>query len=54
MLGLKRGTVALCEHEKEWEMEAQHTISRLKQILGTVLKDIEHVGSTSVFSINPS
>lgn len=22
MLGLKRGTVQLCEHEQEWEMEA--------------------------------
>lgn len=26
MLGLKRGTVQLCEHEKEWEIEAQNTI----------------------------
>jgi hypothetical protein len=26
MIGLKRGTVKLCEHEKEWELEAQATI----------------------------
>lgn len=45
MIGLKRGTVKLCEHEKEWEMEAQNTISRLKKILGSVIKDIQHVGS---------
>ena len=51
MIGLKRGTVALCEHEKEWEIEAQVTISRLKKILGNVIKDIQHVGSTSIFSI---
>ena len=51
MLGLKRGTVKLCEHEKEWELEAQNTIARLKQILGNVIKDIQHVGSTSVISI---
>lgn len=51
MIGLKRGTVKLCEHEKEWEMEAQNTISRLKQILGNVIKDIQHVGSTSILSI---
>ncbi len=51
MIGLKRGTVKLCEHEKEWEIEAQHTISRLKQILGPVIKDIQHVGSTSIPSI---
>lgn len=51
MLGLKRGTVKLCEHEKEWEIEAQNTISRLKKILGPVIKDIQHVGSTAVSSI---
>ena len=51
MIGLKRGVVKLCEHEKEWEIEAQNTISRLKQILGDVIKDIQHVGSTSILSI---
>lgn len=51
MIGLKRGTVQLCEHEKEWEIEAQNTISRLKKILGNVAKDIQHVGSTSILSI---
>lgn len=51
MIGLKRGTVKLFEHEKEWEIEAQNTISRLKKILGTVIKDIQHVGSTSILSI---
>lgn len=51
MLGLKRGTVQLCEHEKEWEIEAQNTIARLKEILGDVIKDIQHVGSTSILTI---
>lgn len=51
MLGLKQGEVKLCEHEKEWETEAQNTIFRLKQILGDVAKDIQHVGSTSILSI---
>lgn len=51
MIGLKRGTVKLCEHEKEWEAEARNTISRLKKILGNAIKDIQHVGSTSVYSI---
>ena len=51
MIGLKRGTVKLCEHEKEWELEAKNTIARLKHILGNVIKDIQHVGSTSVLSI---
>ncbi len=51
MIGLKRGTVQLCEHEKEWEIEAQNTIARLKEILGDVIKDIQHVGSTSILKI---
>ncbi len=51
MIGLKRGTVKLYEHEKEWEIEAQNTICRLKKILGNAVKDIQHVGSTAVLSI---
>lgn len=51
MLGLKRGTVQLYEHEKAWETEAQNTILRLKKILGSVIKDIQHVGSTSILTI---
>ena len=51
MVGLARGTVKLCEHEKEWELQARNTISRLKQIWGHVIKDIQHVGSTSIPSI---
>ncbi|UYP00346.1 GrpB family protein [Oceanotoga sp. DSM 15011] len=51
MIGLKRGTVKLFNHEKEWELEAQRTISRLHKILGSVASDIQHVGSTSVFTI---
>ena len=51
MIGLKRGTVQLCEHEKEWEIEAQNTINQLKKILGDVIKDIQHVGSTSILTI---
>lgn len=51
MIGLKRGTVKLCEHEKEWEMEAQNTISCLKKILGNAARNIQHVGSTAILSI---
>lgn len=51
MIGLKRGTVQLFEHEKEWETEAQNTIARLKSILGDVIKDIQHIGSTSILTI---
>lgn len=51
MIGLKRGSVALYEHEKQWETEAQNTIERLKNILGDIIQDIQHVGSTSIQSI---
>lgn len=51
MLGLKRGAVRLCDHEREWEIEAQNTIVRLQQILGPVIIGIQHVGSTSIRSI---
>lgn len=51
MIGLKRGTVELCAHEAAWEQEARDTISRLRQILGSAAKDIQHVGSTAVSSI---
>ena len=49
MIGLKRGTVKLYDHEKEWELEAQNTIMRLKKILGSTARDIQHVGSTAIF-----
>lgn len=51
MIGLKHGAVALYEHEEEWETEAQNTIEQLKNILGCVIRDIQHVGSTSISSI---
>ncbi len=51
MIGLKRGTVALCDHQKEWETEAQNTIIRLKNILDSVIRDIQHVGSTAIRTI---
>lgn len=51
MIGLKRGTVQLYEHEKEWEIEVQNTIARLKAILDDVIKGIQHVGSASILTI---
>lgn len=51
MIGLKRETIKLYNHEKEWEREAQRTISRLHKILGAIAKDIQHVGSTSILTI---
>lgn len=51
MIGLKRGTVVLCEHDPEWEVEAAATIDRLKEILGECAVDIQHIGSTAIKTI---
>lgn len=51
MLGLKRGAVALCPHEKAWETEAEQTMARLCQILGPVAVEMAHVGSTAIPTI---
>ncbi len=51
MLGLKRGEVALFPHEKAWETEARNTINRLNDILGDVIVDIQHIGSTATPTI---
>lgn len=51
MMGLKRGTVLLCEHDTAWAIEAQRTMERLKAIAGDAIRDIQHVGSTAIRSI---
>ena len=51
MLGLKRGTVVLCPHEKEWNAQAQQVVDRLKSVLGDAARDIQHVGSTAITHI---
>ncbi|MGI6017644.1 MAG: GrpB family protein [Marvinbryantia sp.] len=51
MIGLKRGTVKLMVHQKEWTENAEHTMEILREILGSAALDIQHVGSTSIFSI---
>ncbi|WP_071442258.1 GrpB family protein [Traorella massiliensis] len=52
MIGLKRGTVELLPHQKEWEEEAKNKIELLKQLLGNTAIDIQHVGSSAIFSIH--
>lgn len=52
MIGLKRGTVVLVPHQKEWSEKAENTVRLLKQLLGDTALDIQHVGSTAVFLIH--
>lgn len=50
-LGLKRGTVQLKPHDKQWENVAAETIGKLKAILGEAAIDIQHIGSTAISAI---
>ena len=51
-IGMKRGTVYLEPHQSEWERAAEETISTLKNILGSIAADIQHIGSTSIRTIS--
>lgn len=50
-LGLKRGTVQLEPHDKQWDEIAVQTIKTLKSILGDDVIDIQHIGSTAIPTI---
>lgn len=50
-LGLKRGTVELLDHDKNWESIAQNTMIILKKILKEEIIAIEHIGSTAISTI---
>jgi len=51
MIGLKRGTVQLCAHERAWETTARLSIEKLGNVLGKNAVAIEHVGSTAIPAI---
>lgn len=53
-LGLKRGTVHLESHDKQWEEVAVQTIRKLKAILGEDAIDIQHIGSTVIPQLRQS
>lgn len=52
MLGLKRGTVSLCEDDEKWSEIAKNTINILWKVLDDVAVDIQHIGSTSIEGIH--
>lgn len=51
-IGLKRGTVILEKHSIEWEQSAEKIIRKLKAILKEDIIDAQHIGSTSLKTIN--
>ena len=52
VVGLKRGTVELIPHQKEWSENAENVIRLLKQLLRDTAVDIQHIGSTAISSIH--
>ncbi|MCL2570226.1 MAG: GrpB family protein [Firmicutes bacterium] len=48
MLGMKKKSVEIAEHDPHWEIDAQTFIAELKEILAGHETRIEHVGSTAV------
>lgn len=50
-IGLKRGEVAVENHQIEWEISAQKIIDLLKNTLKNDIIDVQHIGSTSIKNI---
>ena len=48
MLGLRRGTVTLCPHNKNWLILGAEACQKVKEACGDLPIAVEHVGSTSV------
>ena len=48
MIGLKRGTVRLENHALQWAELFKKTESLIRKLVGNLIKDIQHVGSTAV------
>lgn len=50
-LGLKKGDVELHNHETAWEENAKQTIAYIEKLLGDIVVDIQHIGSTAITNI---
>ena len=51
MIGLKSGTVVLEPHQEAWDAEGKRMCDMFKKILGNDAIDVQHVGSTSIKTI---
>lgn len=50
-IGLKRGTVKLVPHNSEWDELFGAEKVKLREVLGDLVVDIQHVGSTAIPTI---
>jgi GrpB-like predicted nucleotidyltransferase (UPF0157 family) len=48
ILGLRRGWVELVDHQVEWAVDFQRQREALFRVVGHLLVDVQHVGSTAV------
>lgn len=48
MIGLKRQTVRIVDHNPYWAELGAETCRRVREAAGTLIIDVQHVGSTSV------
>lgn len=48
VIGLKRGTVVLKKHHKEWKEAFDAEKENLEKLLGDIVLDVQHIGSTAV------
>ena len=48
MLGLKRNTVEVLDHNPEWLVKGQSLCQTLKSLCQEVVIDVQHIGSTAV------
>jgi GrpB-like predicted nucleotidyltransferase (UPF0157 family) len=51
MLGLKRNTVQIVEHQPEWASTFQAEASELRGCIGDVAIDVQHIGSTAIADV---
>jgi len=51
MIGLKRHTVKLVPHDDSWSIIFEETKKELLNLIGHLILDIQHVGSTSIKNI---
>lgn len=51
MLGLKKGTVQLSNHNEQWNILFQEIKDELFEMIGKDIIDIQHIGSTAIIGI---
>ena len=47
-IGLMKGKVVLEPHREEWDIEGSRICTKIKNLLGDDVTDVQHVGSTSI------